>query len=87
MAKAKIGELLCDRCGREVVVKESAGGAYGYTCQHCDFQGYARTGTEARRLLVDEMTKRGSLAALQPGAAAVEQAAPATRPAAGLLMG
>lgn len=50
MAKRKLAESSCACCGREVVWKESDTGALAYTCQHCDFQVYAKHGTEAKRL-------------------------------------
>lgn len=86
MAKRKEGELLCDRCAREVVVKAADSGSLSYTCQHCDFRGYAPASTEGRRLLVAEMMKRGSL--VTPADAPAVATTPASKPAAnGLLMG
>lgn len=77
MAKVKAGEIVCDRCAREVVVKEADSGSLSYTCQHCDFRGYAPAMTEGKRLLIDEMGKRGGLA---PPPAAVPAASGSASP-------
>ncbi len=82
MAKVKTGEIVCDRCAREVVVKAADSGSLSYTCQHCDFRGYAPASTEAKRLLLDEIAKRGGV---QPAAA--KPAAPAAPKASGLILG
>ncbi len=47
-----------------------------YTCQHCDFQAYAKEGTEAKRLVLGEL----QLASVRAG---LEKAAPAEKPGAG----
>ena len=47
--REKMGAGGCFVCGREVVWKKTAGGALSCFCQHCDFQGFAKHGTEAER--------------------------------------
>ncbi len=36
-----------------------------YTCQHCDFQAYAKEGTEAKRLVLGELQVAGVRAGLE----------------------
>lgn len=50
--KTKVGESACFVCGREVVWRKTEGGAVSCFCQHCDFQGYAKNGTEADRTIL-----------------------------------
>lgn len=50
--KIKVGEAACFVCGREVVWRKTEGGAVSCFCQHCDFQGYAKNGTEADRTIL-----------------------------------
>lgn len=49
--KIKAGEGACFVCRREVVWRKTAGGALSCFCQHCDFQAYAKDGTEAERAI------------------------------------
>lgn len=72
MAKRKVGDGLCDCCGRDVVWKEADGGSVSYTCQHCDWRGYAPNGTEAKRLALAMMKKTAP-----PSAPVAEVAEPA----------
>jgi len=51
MAKEQIGTLACLACSREIPVKKSSGGALSACCPWCDLSSYAKTGTEAYRLL------------------------------------
>jgi hypothetical protein len=57
MAKQKFGEGICDACGERVVWKESDGGSLSYTCQDCDYRGYAPANTQAKRL-IEGMVKK-----------------------------
>jgi hypothetical protein len=52
MAKVKAGEGPCPVCGERIVWRESESGALSCFCQDCDFQGYAKDGTEAKRRIL-----------------------------------
>lgn len=90
MAKIKIGDALCDRCGERIVWKKSDGGSLSYTCQDCDFRGYAPAGSLAARHADDEMGKRETLDAAQPkpatAAAQIEPKKEPVKKPAGLLL-
>lgn len=79
MAKRKAADGLCDVCGREVVWKEADGGSLSYTCQHCDFRGYAPSQTEAKRL-IEAMIKRAP-GAVDPASNPAPVPSPAPVPA------
>ena len=49
MAKLKFCTGKCDRCGEEVVWRAAESGSLSYTCQHCDFRGYAPAHTDAAK--------------------------------------
>lgn len=87
MAKMKHGDGLCDRCGRNVVWRRSDSGALSYFCQHCDFQGYAKAGTEASRLVDEELNKAAPDTRPAPAPASRPAAQPAAPKGAGLLIG
>lgn len=55
--KHKVGTGECFACKREVVWRQSEGGALTATCQHCDMQSYAKHGTEAERLILKSITR------------------------------
>lgn len=52
MARVKVGEGPCPVCGERIVWREADSGALSCFCQDCDFQGYAKHGTEAKRRLL-----------------------------------
>lgn len=49
MAKQKAGDGKCPMCDERIVWRLSDSGALSCFCQDCDFQGYAKEGTEAKR--------------------------------------
>lgn len=72
--KERIGTGECPACKREIVWKKSAGGAMSCFCQWCDFQGYAKHGTEAERLILKTLTLE------KPAAPPAVDPAPAPKP-------
>jgi hypothetical protein len=54
--KIKAGQGECFACRREVVWRKAESGALSCWCQHCDYQGYAKHGTEAERLIMARIT-------------------------------
>lgn len=52
MAKQKVGEGKCPACDARVVWRLADSGSLSCFCQDCDFQGYAKEGTEAKRLIL-----------------------------------
>lgn len=70
MAKVKRGEGACPACGERIVWRESDSGALSCFCQDCDFQGYAKEGTEAKRLI---LAKIGAAALAAPNSRLHEQ--------------
>lgn len=60
MAKVKAGEGKCHVCAREVVWKSAESGTFSYTCQHCDFRGYAPARTEAAKLIAAQIGATGA---------------------------
>lgn len=52
MAKTKAGEANCPVCDNRIVWRLSDSGALSCFCQDCDFQGYAKDGTEAKGMLM-----------------------------------
>lgn len=52
MAKSKAGEGTCPACSARVVWRLADSGSLSCFCQDCDFQGYAKEGTEAKRLIL-----------------------------------
>lgn len=74
MAKVKAGEGNCPACGERIVWRLSDSGALSCFCQDCDFQGYAKDGTEAKRLI--------SARFVGAAPAAEQKPAPAPKPAA-----
>lgn len=41
-------------CGERVVWRAADSGSVSCFCQDCDFQGYAKDGTEAKRRILDQ---------------------------------
>lgn len=72
--KTTIGTMPCLCCGESVPVKQSEGGTLNFSCSWCDFPGYAKAGTEARRLILLKTKLSAPETAPAP---AVKPAAPA----------
>ncbi|MCK9991404.1 MAG: hypothetical protein RugAbin2_02418 [Rugosibacter sp.] len=68
MAKIKFSTGECDRCSEQIVWRSAESGSLSYTCQHCDFRGYAPAHTDAAKKI---------MAKLQPPAS---QCAPKIKP-------
>jgi hypothetical protein len=53
MAKVKFSVAMCDGpdCGEQVVWRRAESGTFSYTCQHCDFRGYAPAGSQSARAI------------------------------------
>lgn len=68
MARIKAGEGPCPVCGEKVVWRLADSGSLSCFCQDCDFQGYAKEGTQAKKAL---LSRHGLKA---------EQAAPEVKP-------
>lgn len=73
MAKTKAGEGNCPVCDNRIVWRLSDSGALSCFCQDCDFQGYAKDGTEAKGML---MAKIGA-ASPEPDKMSAPKPAPA----------
>ena len=56
MAKIKLCTGDCDRCGEQIVWRAAESGSLSYTCQHCDFRGYAPAHTDAARMIEATLT-------------------------------
>lgn len=54
MARTKVGEGACLVCGERVVWRAADSGSVSCFCQDCDFQGYAKDGTEAKRRILEQ---------------------------------
>ena len=80
MAKVKAGESSCHVCGREVVWKAGESGTLSYTCQHCDFRGYAPARTEAAKLIAAQIGATGAPQAEPPKAPAPKTETPPPAP-------
>lgn len=94
MARESAGKGRCAMCGEVIVWRKNPAGTLSYFCQECDFQGYAKPGTRANRLALEEVAKfQGPATVAKPETkpatpAAVIPPAPATKPnASGLLLG
>lgn len=95
MAKAAEGKGRCAMCGELITWRRNDAGTLSYFCQDCDFQGYAKAGTQANRLALEEVAKfkpketTPATPATPKPAPAAKPAAPAQQPKAGsgLLMG
>lgn len=93
MAKAAEGKGRCACCGELITWRRNDAGTLSYFCQDCDFQGYAKAGTLANRLAMEEIAKfQGSAGGDKKPEP--EKPAPTPKPgkpepkaAAGLLMG
>lgn len=48
---AAIGEMQCLACSRTIIVKPTGAAGLNVSCPHCDFSGYAKSGTEAVKKL------------------------------------
>lgn len=81
--KHKVGTGECFACKREVVWRQSEGGALTATCQHCDLQLYAKHGTEAERLLMGNRITRTAApqSSDKPAPAPQPESKPAPKPA------
>lgn len=51
MAKTKLGVGTCPICAEGIVWKVSDSGSLSYTCQHCDFRGYAPAHSDAAKAI------------------------------------
>lgn len=71
MAKTKAGDDNCPVCENRIVWRLADSGSLSCFCQDCDFQGYAKEGTEAKRVLMKKI-----------GAPGNQQSTPAATPAA-----
>lgn len=71
MAKTKAGDDNCPVCENRIVWRLADSGSLSCFCQDCDFQGYAKEGTEAKRVLMAKI-----------GAPGNPQSTPAATPAA-----
>lgn len=98
MAKAAEGKGRCAMCGEPIIWRKNDMGTMSYFCQLCDFQGYAKAGTEANKLAMEEVEKFKAVSnppidtrpATKPAAAVqIKPAAqaPAAKSSSGLLMG
>lgn len=91
MARESAGKGRCAMCGEVIVWRKNPAGTLSYFCQECDFQGYAKPGTQANRLALEEVAKfKGQGAQPTPAIPLLPPAAPAPAPkpkASGLLMG
>lgn len=80
--KTKAGQGACYACGREVVWRKTEGGALSCFCQHCDFQGYAKDGTEAERAILKQIGAAPAAPEAKPAPAEPEKKPkPAAKPA------
>jgi hypothetical protein len=86
MAKSAEGKGRCACCGELITWRRNEAGTLSYFCQDCDFQGYAKAGTLANKLALEEIAKfsRQGRPDEAPPATTPE---PKPRPASGLLMG
>lgn len=50
--RTKAGAGKCLVCGERVVWRKTAGGALSCFCGDCDFQGYAKHGTQAELMIL-----------------------------------
>jgi hypothetical protein len=65
------GKCLNPKCGREVVVMETSGGAVNWSCRYCGLTSYAKKVTDANANLRELMT---------PAAPAAPPASPPAEP-------
>lgn len=84
----QVGMIECRCCKRHIPVREAETGTLNVSCQWCDFSAYAKSGTEAARIIRAQMTAREGdalpLVTQEPAAPptpAPKPAAPATNPA------
>lgn len=77
--KIQAGTGPCLACGQTIPYKLADSGALSVCCPWCDFSGYARAGTQARRIIEPKMTL--AAAAQVP---AVVPPAPVADPVSGL---
>lgn len=88
MARESVGKGRCSQCGDVIVWRRNPAGTLSYFCQECDFQGYAKAGTKANRLALEEVAKfQGPAATPAPSNVQAAAPAPAARKPSGLLMG
>jgi hypothetical protein len=78
MAKQKVGDGPCPVCKERVVWRLSDSGALSCFCQDCDFQGYAKSDTLAKRKLMEVLKPAG--AQLNPAPPKEKPAAPPPKP-------
>lgn len=93
----RIGWTRCGCCGQpEAAVSETDKGTLSITCHKCQFSGFAKAGTKAKRLTLAELIPEADEDASPPkgtaqaGPAPAPQEPPKTPPAAkpaGLLIG
>lgn len=84
MAKAAEGKGRCACCGELITWRRNDAGTLSYFCQDCDFQGYAKAGTLANKLALEEIAKFSGQGNPKP-AEAKPEAKPRAAP--GLLIG
>lgn len=76
MAKTKAGDGSCPACSSRVVWRLADSGSLSCFCQDCDFQGYAKEGTEAKRLILAGIGAKQSAQVAKPEA----KPAPVSKP-------
>lgn len=90
MAKVKAGIAQCDApgCGEQVVWRKAESGTLSYTCQHCDFRGYAPAHSDAAKRIAVKFAPAEPAPAVKPVATKPAQAVkpepkpePAAKPA------
>ncbi len=78
MAKEKAGNGECDCCGERIVWKwGEKQRTLTYTCQECDYRGYAPAGTKAARMIEVGLTPIPGKPALDDPKPEAEPKAPA----------
>jgi len=81
--KRQIGTMDCLCCGHEIPVKAAESGTLNAACPWCDFPAYAKSGTEAHRIITGKLkgaqqqpAKTAPAPAARPAPAPVEPAPP-----------
>jgi hypothetical protein len=87
MARQSVGKGRCAQCGDLIVWRRNESGTLSYFCQECDFQGYAKAGTKANELALEEVAKFGGVPSAPAAPAAHDKHEHNDKPASGLLMG
>lgn len=53
--KRQIGTMACLCCGHKIPVKAAENGTINAACPWCDFPAYAKSGTEAHRIITGKL--------------------------------